>query len=70
MEWLWRGRIPLGMLTMFAGDPKLGKSYFTLTLAAAEDRLERAAIMEYDGGLSREAAAFAVGILRESDRSS
>ncbi|MGP0062543.1 MAG: AAA family ATPase [Isosphaeraceae bacterium] len=35
VEWLWRRRVPLGMLTMFAGDPKLGKSYVTLTLAAA-----------------------------------
>ena len=38
VEWLWTGRIPLGMLTMFAGDPKLGKSYVTLALAAAVSR--------------------------------
>ncbi len=23
VEWLWPGRVPLGMITMFAGDPKL-----------------------------------------------
>ena len=38
VEWLWRGRVPLGMLTMFAGDPKLGKSFVTLTMAAAVSR--------------------------------
>jgi hypothetical protein len=35
VEWLWAGRVPLGMITMFAGDPKLGKSYVTLAMAAA-----------------------------------
>ena len=38
IEWLWRGRVPMGMLTLFAGDPKLGKSYVTLTMAAAVSR--------------------------------
>ena len=23
VEWLWPGRVPLGLITMFAGDPKL-----------------------------------------------
>ena len=35
IEWLWAGRVPLGMMTLFAGDPKVGKSYVTLTMAAA-----------------------------------
>ena len=35
IEWLWAGRVPLGMMTLFAGDPKLGKSYVTLAMAAA-----------------------------------
>jgi putative DNA primase/helicase len=38
VEWLWQDRVPLGMLTLFAGDPKLGMSYLTLTLAAAVSR--------------------------------
>ena len=38
VEWLWPGRVPLGMLTLFAGEPKLGKSYVTLALAAAVSR--------------------------------
>ena len=38
VEWLWHGRVPLGMLTLFAGDPKLGKSYVTLAMAAAVSR--------------------------------
>ena len=35
IEWLWPGRIPLGKITQIAGDPKLGKSQITCTLAAA-----------------------------------
>ena len=38
VEWLWAGRVPLGMITMFAGDPKLGKSLVTLAMAAAVSR--------------------------------
>jgi len=38
IDWLWAGRVPLGMMTMFAGDPKLGKSYVTLDMAAALSR--------------------------------
>jgi putative DNA primase/helicase len=35
VEWLWPDRIPLGMLTLFAGDPKLGKSLCTVGISAA-----------------------------------
>jgi putative DNA primase/helicase len=38
IEWLWAGRVPLAMMTLFAGDPKLGKSYVTLAMAAALSR--------------------------------
>jgi putative DNA primase/helicase len=38
VDWLWTGRVPLGMITMFAGDPKLGKSLVTLAMAAAVSR--------------------------------
>lgn len=34
VEWLWPGRIPLGKLTLLAGDPGLGKSFVTLDIAA------------------------------------
>jgi hypothetical protein len=34
VEWLWHGRIPKGKLTMFDGDPDLGKSVVTMDLAA------------------------------------
>jgi len=30
LRWLWPGRVPLGKLTLFAGDPGLGKSLVTL----------------------------------------
>ena len=35
VEWLWAGRVPLGMITLFTGGPKLGKTYVTLAMAAA-----------------------------------
>ena len=38
--------------------------------AQEEDRLERAAMMEFDGGMSRGAANLAAGIFRESERQS
>jgi putative DNA primase/helicase len=38
LEWLIKPYIPLGMLSMFAGDPKLAKSLVTLTIAAAVSR--------------------------------
>jgi hypothetical protein len=34
LRWLWPGRIPLGMLTLLAGDPVLGKSLLSLAIAA------------------------------------
>ena len=38
VDWLWRDRVPRGMLTLLAGDPKLGKSLVTLATAAAVSR--------------------------------
>ena len=34
VEWLWQNRIPLGKLTLLAGDPGLGKSFVTVDMAA------------------------------------
>lgn len=34
VRWLWPGYIPLGKLTLLAGDPGLGKSWVTLDLVA------------------------------------
>jgi archaellum biogenesis ATPase FlaH len=34
LRWLWPGRIPLGKLTVIAGDPGVGKSLLTIDLAA------------------------------------
>ena len=34
IRWLWPGRIALGKLTLISGDPGLGKSLLTTTLAA------------------------------------
>jgi putative DNA primase/helicase len=33
IEWLWDGRIPFGKLTLFSGNPDLGKSLVTLDIA-------------------------------------
>jgi hypothetical protein len=38
IRWLWPGRIPLGALTLLAGDPGVGKSLLTLDLAARVSR--------------------------------
>jgi len=34
-EFLWKNRIPRGKLTLFDGDPGIGKSYTALAIAAA-----------------------------------
>jgi putative DNA primase/helicase len=34
ISWLWEGRIPFGKLTLFSGNPDLGKSLVTLDIAA------------------------------------
>ena len=34
VEWLWRGRIPQGKITLLAGDPGLGKSQLSAYIAA------------------------------------
>ena len=38
LVWLWPGRVPLGKLTLFSGDPGLGKSLVTLDVAARTTR--------------------------------
>lgn len=38
VEWLWYPRLPLGMVTIFAGAPKVGKTFVTLGIAASVSR--------------------------------
>jgi hypothetical protein len=38
VQWLWKGRIPLGMLTGLVGDPDLGKTTIAMELAARASR--------------------------------
>jgi hypothetical protein len=38
VEWLWYPRLPLGMNILFAGAPKVGKTFVTLGIAAAVSR--------------------------------
>ena len=38
INWLWQGRIPIGKLSLFDGDPGLGKSTVTLDLVARVSR--------------------------------
>jgi putative DNA primase/helicase len=35
IEWLWRGRVPIGKQTLIAGDAGLGKSQIGIAMAAA-----------------------------------
>lgn len=34
ISWIWTGRIPLGMLTLIAGDPGLGKSFLSIWICS------------------------------------
>lgn len=38
IQWLWQGRIPIGKLTLFVGDPGQGKSLVTVDIAARISR--------------------------------
>jgi putative DNA primase/helicase len=38
VRWLWAGRFPVGMISMIAGDPGLGKSTVALDIAATVTR--------------------------------
>lgn len=38
VQWIWRGRLPLGKLAVLDGDPGLGKSTLTLGIAASVSR--------------------------------
>jgi hypothetical protein len=35
LRWLWPARVPLGKLTLFAGDPGLGRALLPSTLSRA-----------------------------------
>lgn len=35
INWFWQNRIPVGAITMFQGDPGIGKSTITMAIAAA-----------------------------------
>jgi len=47
VRWLWKNRIALGKLTVFAGDPTAGKSYATCAVAAALSK--GVALPDHDG---------------------
>jgi len=38
LRWLWPDRVPLSKVTLFFGDPSLGKSFLTLDIAARVSR--------------------------------
>jgi putative DNA primase/helicase len=60
VRWLWQGWIPLGMLTLLAGLPGLGKTTLDIALAAAVTR------GELDGALSREPAPVLIASLEDA----
>lgn len=51
LEWLWPDYIPLGAITLIDGNPDLGKSFFTIDLAA---RVSRGWRMAPEGGIDSE----------------
>jgi putative DNA primase/helicase len=62
LQWLWPARIPLAKLTLFAGDPGLGKSFVTLDIAA---RVTRG--MEWPDGAAATCKSGSVIILSAED---
>lgn len=48
LEWIWPGRIPLGKISLFAGDPGLGKSFITVDISA---RISRGAVWPDDSSI-------------------
>lgn len=54
VDWVWRGRIPRGALTVLEGDPGLGKSKVTIDMAA---RVSRGLSMPLEDVASDPAAA-------------
>src|SRR5262245_7816629 len=45
VEWLWPGRVPFGMVTVFAGMPGVGKSTILYDLAARTTKNDRTALV-------------------------
>lgn len=64
LAWLWPGRIPLGKMTLFAGDPGLGKSFVTLDIVA---RVTRGG--NWPDGARNEAAGNVILLSAEDDPS-
>jgi putative DNA primase/helicase len=64
LSWLWPGRIPLGKMTLFAGDPGLGKSFVTLDIVA---RVTRGT--QWPDGARNEAAGNVILLSAEDDPS-
>jgi hypothetical protein len=56
VSWLWPGRVPLGKLTILDGDPGLGKSVFTIDLAARVTRAWPMPMEDREPGDDREPA--------------
>jgi hypothetical protein len=56
VSWLWPGRIPYGKLTILDGDPGLGKSVLTLTLAALVTRGWSMPFEDREPGVDRDPA--------------
>ena len=45
IQWLWEGRVPLGMPTVFGGFPGIGKSTILYDLAARTSRQGKAVLV-------------------------
>ena len=62
LQWLWPGRIPVGKLALFAGDPGLGKSFVTLDITA---RVTRG--MKWPDGAANRGAGSVIMLSAEDD---
>ena len=68
VQWLWPGRLPLGAITVLVGEPGLGKSLLTTTLAAQLSRGELTGTAETSLFLTAEDSEALVGALQRSEQ--
>lgn len=61
-EWLWEGHIPMGALTLFAGNPDVGKSLAALDLVARGTKG-----LDYPDGSANDIPPFDVILLEAED---
>lgn len=63
VEWLWRPWLPLGKVSILEGDPDVGKSVLTLTMAAIVSTGQKWPETRIGGEIVRQPEAHAAGVV-------